>query len=69
MAKQVVAITELPEENRPVECFPCNYAYRSTDATMALVETEHPDYQDGVRVTGLCGNHAETIDLDSLRNT
>jgi hypothetical protein len=48
----------------PEECFPCKVSYRATDAVMALVETGHPDYENGLRVTGLCGNHAELVDVE-----
>jgi hypothetical protein len=66
--RYILPITEVEILKRPLECLPCKYAYRDTDAVMALVEKEHPDYKDG-RITGLCGNHAEIVDLEYIGYT
>jgi hypothetical protein len=64
--RQIVPLDELEGYPKPDECLPCAQAYRCSGAVVALIETNHPFYLGGIRVVGLCGSHAEVIDLDRI---
>jgi hypothetical protein len=61
--RYILPITEIDESMRPSECYQCNYYLRVSNAVAVLVEKYHPYYEDG-RITGLCGYHAEALDLE-----
>jgi hypothetical protein len=66
--RYTLPIGVIEKSERLTECLPCNYQMRVTEPDAVLIERYHPYYAGG-RMTGLCREHVETIDLEYIGYT
>jgi hypothetical protein len=66
--RYILPIGVIENSERPTECLPCNYNFRVREPEAVLIERYHPYYTGG-RMTGLCREHAEAIDLEYIGYT